>query len=85
MYTQMRYTCFNLYIFPNVHIAFRIYLSMTTSNCSGKRYFSKLKRIKNEVRSCMGQHRYSLLSLVSIENDILESLEFNDLISSFAL
>ena len=71
--------------FPNVHIALRIYLSMTTSNCSGERSFSKMKRIKNEVRSCMGQHRLSLLSLMSIENDILESLEFNDLINSFAL
>ena len=27
------------------------------------------------VRNCMGQHRLHLLSLMSIENDILESLE----------
>ena len=53
--------------FPNVHIALRIYLSMMTSNCSGERSFSKLKRIKNEVRSCMGQQRLSLLSLMSNE------------------
>ena len=32
--------------FLNVHIALRIYLCMTTSNCSGERSFSKLKRIK---------------------------------------
>lgn len=29
----------------NVDIALRIFLSMMVSNCSGKRFFSKLKRI----------------------------------------
>lgn len=71
--------------FPNVHIALRIYLSMMTSNCSGERSFSKLKRIKNEVRSCMGQQRLSLLSLMSIEREIVSSLSFTDLIDNFAM
>lgn len=71
--------------FPNVYIALRIYLSMMSSNCSGERSFSKLKRIKNEVRSCMGQQRLSLLSLMSIEHEILHSLNFTDLIDNFAL
>jgi len=69
--------------FANVHIAFCIYLSMAASNCSGEQYFSKMK-IKNEVRSCMGQQRLSFLSLTNIENDIVESLIFSDLISDFA-
>ena len=38
----------------------------------------------SEVRNCMGQYRLRLTSLMSIENDILESLEFNDLISRVA-
>ena len=71
--------------FPNVHIALRIYLSMMTSNCSGERSFSKLKRIKNEVRSSMGQQRLSLLSLMSIESEIVSSLSFTDLIDNFAM
>ena len=70
--------------FPNVHIALRIYLCMATSNCSGERSFSKLKRIKNEVCSCVGQQLLSLLSLMSIENDIVQRLSFTDIINEFA-
>ena len=70
--------------FPNVEIALRIYLCMMASNCSGERSFSKLGRIKNEVRSTMGQMRLNMLSIMSIENEILRSLEFTDIIDEFA-
>jgi len=60
--------------FPNVHIALRIYLSMAISNCSREWSCSKIKSIKYEVRSCMDQQRLSFLSLMSIENDIVETL-----------
>ena len=40
-------------VFPNTWIALRIYLSLVISFCSGERSFSKLRRIKNELRSCM--------------------------------
>ena len=58
---------------------------MMISNCRDERSFSRLKRIKNELHSTMGQDRLSMLSLVSIENDILRSLDFNDLIADFAM
>ena len=70
--------------FPNVHIALRIYLAIATSNCSGERSFCKMKRIKNELRGCMHHQRLTFLSLMSIENYIVESLSFNDIISDFA-
>uniref|UniRef100_H2YLA9 HAT C-terminal dimerisation domain-containing protein n=1 Tax=Ciona savignyi TaxID=51511 RepID=H2YLA9_CIOSA len=73
------------HIFPNVHIALRIYLCMAPSNCCGERSFSKLKRIKNEARNSMGQERLNFLSLMSIENDVVDSLFFTDLIRDFAL
>uniref|UniRef100_H2YTB8 TTF-type domain-containing protein n=1 Tax=Ciona savignyi TaxID=51511 RepID=H2YTB8_CIOSA len=73
------------HIFPNVHIALRIYLCMAPSNCCGERSFSKLKRIKNEARNSMGQERLNFLSLMSIENDVVDSLSFTDLIRDFAL
>jgi len=59
--------------FPNVHMAIRISLSMAILNCSGEWSFSKLKIIKYEVRSCMGQQRLSFLFLMSNENDIVET------------
>ena len=70
--------------FPNLLIALRIYLCMMASNCSGERSFSKLKRIKNELRSTMRQERVSKLSLMSIEHEILNNLDFEELIDAFA-
>ncbi|XP_046864356.1 uncharacterized protein LOC124458372 [Xenia sp. Carnegie-2017] len=40
-------------VFQNTVIVFRIYLSMMISNCSGERSFSKLKLIKDHLRSTM--------------------------------
>ena len=39
--------------FSNVEILMRIYLSLFITNCSGERSFSRLKRIKNELRATM--------------------------------
>ena len=52
--------------FPNVHITFRIYLSIFRINCEGERSFSKLKIIKNYPRSPMGQARLPSLVLSSV-------------------
>ena len=54
--------------FPDLDIALRIYLSMMVTNCSTERSFSKLKRIKNELRVFMGKQRLNYLSLTSVEN-----------------
>ena len=48
--------------FPNVEIAYQMYLSLMATNASGERSFSKLKLIKNEKRTCMHQDRLNWLS-----------------------
>ena len=54
------------------------------SNATGERSFSKLKLIKNNLRSTMGQNRLVSLSLMSIECDIMRSIDFSDIINEFA-
>ena len=71
--------------FPNVEIGLRIYLCMMVSNASGERSFSKLGIVKGELRSSMGQERLSMLALMSIEHELLRSLDFTDTIEEFAL
>ena len=51
-------------VFPNTWIALHIYLCLMISNCSGERSFSKLRRIKNELRSCMTQKRLNIFTLL---------------------
>lgn len=70
--------------FPNTEIAFRIYLCLMTTNCSGERSFSDLKRLKSANRSTMSQERLSSLSLMCIESELLRNIDLNDVIDSFA-
>lgn len=70
--------------FPNVEVLLRIYLSLMVSNCSGERSFSKLKLIKNHLRSTMGQQRLVNLTIISTESDVLNSMQVDSIISEFA-
>lgn len=70
--------------FPNVEIALRIYLVLMVSNCSAERSFSKMKLIKNRLRTSMSNDRLSHLALMSIESDILREINFQDLLTEFA-
>ena len=70
---------------PNIEVALRLYLCLMVSNCSGERTFSQLKRIKNELRSTMGQNRLNCLSLMSIECDVVQKIDFTSIVQDFAL
>ena len=70
--------------FPNVYIMMSMYLCMFVANCKGERSFSKLKLILNYLRNTMGQERLSSLALLSIENKMLRTLDFDDVIDKFA-
>lgn len=70
--------------FPNTAIALRILLTLPVSVASGERSFSKLKIIKNYLRSTMHQQRLSNLAIVSIEHEVLDSLDTKNLIADFA-
>ena len=72
--------------FPNVEILLRMYLVLMVANCSSERSFSKLKLIKNRLRTSMSEDRLVGLTLLSTESDILRrELEFNDVINQFAI
>lgn len=70
--------------FPNFAIALRIFLTLPISVASGERSFSKLKIIKNYLRSTMAQERLTNLAIISIESDISENLDMSQIINDFA-
>ena len=59
-------------------------MTLPVTVASAERSFSKLKLIKNHLRSTMGQERLSSLSLLSIESDLARKIDFDDLIECFA-
>src|SRR5688572_33258976 len=70
--------------FPNVGIALRTYLTIPVTNCEGERSFSTLSRVKNHLRTRMTQQRLQALSLMCIESEVLQSVDFDDIINDFA-
>lgn len=70
--------------YPNVETAFRIFSTIPVTIATCERSFSKLKLVKNYLRSTMGQERLSNLAILSIENEIASKIDFDDIIDEFA-
>jgi len=64
--------------------ALKILLTLPLSVASCERSFSKLKLIKSYLRTTMNRDRLSNLAILSIENEVAASLDYNDIIAEFA-
>ena len=72
-------------IFYNVSTALRIFCTLPVTVASTERSFSKLKLIKNFLRSTMSQQRLTDLAISSIESEIARKIDFQTVIKDFAL
>ncbi|CAA0359097.1 unnamed protein product [Arabidopsis thaliana] len=70
--------------YPNTWISFRILLTIPVSVASAERSFSKLKLIKNYLRSTMSQDRLNRLAILSIERAMLEKIDYATVMDDFA-
>lgn len=60
-------------------VEFVLTLSVTQVNC--ERAFSKLKIIKNRLRSSLNQDHLEAFMLMSIEKDILDAIDFKEILN----
>jgi len=58
--------------------------SYSTVVASAERFFSKLKLVKNYLRSAMSQTRLVDLAILNIEPSIARQLDFDSVIRNFA-
>ena len=70
--------------YPDVCTACMMYTTVPVTVTTAERSFSKLKLIKNFLRSFMSQERLSGLALLSIENKRAKYLNFRKVIQQFA-
>lgn len=70
--------------FPSVFVALRIFPTLPITNAEGERSFSRLKLLKNELRTTMKQKRLTTLSLLTIESEMVKEIDFGDIVDTFA-
>ena len=70
--------------FPNISIAYRILFTVPVTVASAERSFSKLKLLKNYLRSSMSQERLNGLATLCIEKDKLDEINTGAIIDDFA-
>lgn len=69
---------------PDLLTAFYLFLTLPVTVASAERTFSKLKLIKNYLRSIMSQTRLSGLAMISIENERAKKFNLSLLVKTFA-
>ena len=75
-------TTFDCY--PNISVTYRILLTVHVTVASAERSFSKLKLLKNYLRSTMLQDRLNGLVMCCIEKDILDNIDLDIVLNDFA-
>jgi hypothetical protein len=69
--------------FPNATIAYRVLLTIPVTVASAERSFSKLKLLKNYLRSTMTQERLTDLATIALEGDLLDKIDYEYIIEDF--
>ena len=69
--------------FPNATIAYRVMLTIPVTVASAERSFSKLKLLKSYLRSTITQERLNDLSMIALEGDLLEKIDYECIIEEF--
>lgn len=69
--------------YPNVTLLYRICLTLPVTS-SVEHSFSKLKLVKSSIRSTMTETRLSSLLVLSVEQDITNSLDLTTIVNTFS-
>jgi hypothetical protein len=65
------------------NIAYIILLTIPVTVASAESSFSKLKLLKSYMRTTMTQQRFNGLATIALQNDILEKINYEDIIENF--
>uniref|UniRef100_J3MFV4 HAT C-terminal dimerisation domain-containing protein n=1 Tax=Oryza brachyantha TaxID=4533 RepID=J3MFV4_ORYBR len=69
--------------YPNATVVYKILLIIHVTVASAETSFSKLKLLKSYLRSTMTQERLNGLTIIAIENNVLDNIIYEDIIEDF--
>ncbi|XP_003248314.1 uncharacterized protein LOC100575441 [Acyrthosiphon pisum] len=67
-------------LYANLFTAIEFVLTLSVSQVNCERVFSKLKIIKNRLRSSLGNEHLEAFLLMTVEREILDEIEFEDIL-----
>ncbi|XP_072047174.1 zinc finger MYM-type protein 1-like [Amphiura filiformis] len=70
--------------YPNLTVLYLILGTIAISSATAERSFSRLKLIKSYLRSTMSEERLSSLATISIERDLVDTINFDAVIDMFS-
>ena len=73
-------------LMPNLFKVVKLLATMPISSCEAERSFSTLRRVKNHMRSTMGQDRLSALNVIAMHRERLNRVlleQMDKLIDTF--
>lgn len=71
-------------IYPQYYRMVQLALTLPVGSATAERSFSAMRRIRNWLRSTMGQGRFSSLALLNIECDLTAALVPEDIVLKYA-
>jgi hypothetical protein len=70
--------------FPTLNVMYKILVSLAITSSSAERAMSRVRLIKNRLRTTMMDDWFSSLMVLASERDILETIPVDTIINQFA-
>lgn len=71
-------------LFVNLYVAYKFVLTTPCTQVTCERVFSKLKIVKNRLRSTLGQELMSHLLFINVERDLFNNMDKDEIIDEIA-
>jgi hypothetical protein len=70
--------------YPHLTALYKILASLAVTSCSAERVLSRVRIIKNRLRTVMLDDWFSSLTILAAERDVVDSLKVEDVINDFS-
>jgi len=74
----------NKNVYPNIYKLIQVAITIPVSSATCERSFSAMRRVKNWLRTSMGQNRFTNLASICIERDITNNIDTERILNKFA-